>query len=85
MSIHEFDITVDEDYFHDRADTFVASLSCSERITWLKKQGVTDEEILQALLDPQDSQLDEFTREQAHEIASSAANGNVQQLPIWLQ
>jgi hypothetical protein len=69
---------------HDRADELISSMNLSERVVWLQRQGVSDIEILDALLDPDDHELDEFARDQAHGIAASAVNGNVVDLPAWL-
>lgn len=69
---------------HDRADAFISSMGLSERVVWLQRQGVSDIEILDALLVPDDRELDEFARDQAHGIASSAVNGNLVDLPAWL-
>lgn len=69
---------------HARADELISSMDLSERVVWLQHQGVSDIEIVGALLDPDDHELDEFARDQAHVIASPAVNGNLVDLPAWL-
>lgn len=69
---------------HGRADELISSMDLSERVVWLQRQGVSDIEVLDALLDPDDHDLDEFARDQAHGIASSALNGNLVDLPARL-
>lgn len=70
---------------HDRADAFVVSMNRTERVVWLQYQGVSDLAICDALLDPDDPDLDEFTRERAHAVASAAVNGSLAQEPPWLE
>lgn len=76
-----------DEQLHDRADTFVSGLGRAERVVWLQRQGVSDQQILDAMLDPEDSDLDEFTREHAHALASAVANGELTegQVPDWLR
>jgi len=76
-----------DELLHDRAEAFVAGMDRTERVTWLQRQGVTDQQILDAMLDPEDRDLDEFTREQAHAVASAVANGALggDQVPQWLR
>lgn len=87
MSIHELDQSQydTDELLHDRADAFVASLDRGERVTWLKRHGLSDLEILEALLDPDDADLDELTRERAHQVAADVANGSIDIAPAWLR
>lgn len=70
---------------HDKADAFVSGMDRTERVAWLQHQSFTDREILDALLDPDDPDLDEFTRNAAHSMAAEAADGSLTQAPAWLQ
>lgn len=74
----------DEDVLHGRADDFVAGMDRCERVDWLKGQGFTDRQVLDALLDPEGRNLDEFCRDAAHQVASDAANGAWAGIPSWL-
>lgn len=76
--------TTDTTPLSDRADAFVASMDRTERVTWLKHQGVTDLQILDALLDRDDPELDDFTRDQAQDIAVAVADGELTAVPGWL-
>lgn len=73
------------DTLQDRAEAFVSGMNSTERITWLQGQSYTDLQILDALLNPDDRELDEFTRDAAGSIAAQAANGSLTPLPGWLQ
>lgn len=72
---------------HDAADAFVAGMDRTERVVWLQKRGLTDEDIFQALLNPDDPDLDGLTRDNAHDIAAHVANGELsgKQIPHWLR
>lgn len=74
----------DEDVLHGRADDFVAGMDRTERVVWLKDRGFTDQQILDALLDPEDGDLDEFCRDAAHQVAADVANGSLTGTPEWL-
>lgn len=73
-----------EDDLHDRADDFVSRLDRSERVEWLKSRGWGDRKILDALLDPEDPDLDEACRDEAHQVAADVANGATAVAPDWL-
>lgn len=75
---------LDEDTLHGRADDFVAQMDRGERVDWLGSQGFTDLRILDALLDPEDPDLDEFCRDAAHQVAADVANGSRAEAPSWL-
>jgi hypothetical protein len=82
------EITVDIDdttgeQLHERADRFVSGMDRAERVVWLQRQGFTDRQILDALLDPEDADLDEFCRDAAHGVAAEVANGSTGR-PAWL-
>lgn len=77
-------VAPDEDALHGRADDFVAGMDRCERVDWLKSQGFTDRQVLDALLDPEDHDLDEFCRDAAHQVASDVANGSRAGAPSWL-
>ena len=50
---------ISDDMLHDLADTFVSGMDRTQRVVWLKGQGFTDRQILDALLDNGDPDLDE--------------------------
>lgn len=85
MTTMSKDATADTEKLLNRADVFVSRLDRCERVSWLKKQGVPDIQILDALLDPEDPELDMFTRDLAQGIASDVANGSLQRAPAWLR
>lgn len=74
-----------DDALHERADDFVSGLDRGERVIWLQRQGVADLTILDALLDDDDPDLDEFCRDTAHGVAADVANGALYPEPSWLQ
>lgn len=76
---------LDDDELHDKADAFVAGMDRTERVAWLQWQSYSDREILDALLNKDDPDLDEFTREAAHSIASEVNNATPTQVPAWLR
>lgn len=76
--------TADAGFIHDRAELFVSRMNLGERVVWLQRQYVTDVEILDALLDDEDPDLDGYTREVAHQIATGVVNGNLERPPAWL-
>lgn len=77
------DFDFEYDRAHDRADEFVSSMELLDRVIWLQRQRIPDARILDALLE--DPELDELTRDLAHEIAASFVNGGLApQVPSWL-
>lgn len=76
--------THDLEVLADRADAFVAGMDRTERVAWLKAQGVADVQILDVLLSTEDPELDELTRDHAHGIAIAIADGELAVTPEWL-
>lgn len=84
---HNTDSTdnINDDALHELADTFVSGMDRTQRVVWLKGQDFTDRQILDALLDTDDGDLDGFCRDAAHGVAADAANGALSSTPPWLR
>lgn len=76
--------TIDGQSLADRADEFVSRLDRTERVAWLKIQGFTDVQILDALLSAEDPKLDDLVRQTASAVAIAVADGELTPAPRWL-
>lgn len=76
---------IDSQTLADRADAFVTSLDRTERVAWLKRQGMTDVQILDVLLSGDDPELDELIRDEAHRVAIAVSDGELSSTPTWLR
>lgn len=74
-----------ERQLRDAADAFVAGMDRTERVTWLQRQGFTDQQILDALLDIDDADLERFTRDAARAVVDQVVSGELDSPPAWLR
>lgn len=61
------DVASEYDQLHRQADDLVDAQDLISRVTWLQRIGVSDEAILDGLLDPTDPGLERLVRDWAHD------------------